>query len=79
MPYGVKHTTKAQRIAWLLANPTLWLGYPDVRNVVKERALMEAMRAAGLYSQETRWQDVSLHKIVNQARLQRRLVAAGQV
>lgn len=79
MPQGVKHTSKADRIAWLLAHPTLWLGYsPDFRNVAKEKVLIEAMQADGLYSRETRWQDINLHKILNQARLQRRLAAAGK-
>lgn len=80
MPKGTARTSRAQRVAWLLAHQDLWVGYSHtIDNHVPKRPIIEAMRADGLYAPSTVWLDIDLDAIINLARQQRRNAAAGRV
>jgi len=73
----IPHTTRQEKIDWLLAHQSLWEGWQRRDSPAtydpRGRAIVEAMVADGLVSKATYWKDVSLNNLIQEARRQRRM------
>lgn len=66
-------STHAAKLSWLTTHPDQWAWTEGAVNKdPRWRELFEAMRVAGLYSHRTYWRDVSLGKLVVDARREMR-------
>lgn len=67
------HATRQAKIAWLLEHQSMWEGWVAVAPGDPRRwDIVQAMKAAGLYSPSTYWLDVHLNNLIQAARKQRR-------
>ena len=63
--------SKQDRIAWLLANQSLWEGI-GVHERTRLWEIAKTMKALGLYSSKTMFCDIRLWNLICDARTQRR-------
>ena len=71
---GHRNIDRLARVTWLLAHQDQWEGMASAADPRRE-TIIKAMQAAGLFSVNTRWQDVRLMNFINAARKQRRSAA----
>lgn len=72
-------TARQQRIDWLIANKSMWQGFPqskrekffgDDKFQEKHKMIVDLMKSEGLLSKTTWWRDFNIVWAINEARRQ---------
>jgi hypothetical protein len=69
--YWHHKSTKADKIQWLLNHQELWVGWNDIGDP-RHREIFNEMVKDGLLSEKSYWRDLSLTKLIYEARKIRR-------
>jgi hypothetical protein len=65
-------STRDEKLAWLLAHPAIWEGFPREDRPNHARLIFMSMQKAGLYSLTTCWQDADIYGLISDTRKLRR-------
>lgn len=69
--YWHQKSNRTNKIDWLLNHQSLWEGWHDLGDP-RQREIFDAMVKDGLVSEKTYWKDISLTKLIQEAREIRR-------